>query len=64
MKPINYVSYDVPLRKQGIDNVFMYLLNCSIGRCQKQGMRVSQYIHSNLLFCHSIIMKRHEGVSI
>ena len=64
MKPIADVPHDILISKQRIDDVFVYLFNCAISWRQKQGMRIGQYVHSNLLFCDIFIMKRHEGVFI
>ena len=64
MKSIDDVSHDILISKQGIDDVFVYLFNSTIGWRQKQGMRIGQYIHSNFLFCDIVIIKRQEGVFI
>ena len=64
MKPIDDVSHDILISEQSIDDVFVYLFNCTIGWRQKQGMGIGQYVQSNLLFCDIVIMKRHEGVFI
>ena len=63
MKSIDDVSHDILISKQSIDDVFVYLFS-PIGWHQKQGMRIGQYIHSNLLFGDIVIIKRHEGVFI